>query len=33
MSASNYESQCLGTMVERFLDDGVIDSDEIIELV
>jgi hypothetical protein len=33
MSATNYENECLGTMVERFLDDGVIDSDEIIELV
>ena len=33
MSATNYETEALGTMVERFLDDGVIDSDEIIELV
>lgn len=33
MSTTNYENECLGTMVERFLDDGVIDSDEIIELV
>jgi len=33
MSVTNYENECLGTMVERFLDDGVIDSDEIIELV
>jgi len=33
MSAINYETEALGTMVERFLDDGVIDSDEIIELV
>jgi hypothetical protein len=33
MSATNIENECLGTMVERFLDDGVIDSDEIIELV
>jgi hypothetical protein len=33
MSAKNIENECLGTMVERFLDDGVIDSDEIIELV
>ena len=33
MSATDYESECLGTMIERFLDDGVIDSDEIIELV
>ena len=33
MSATNYESECLRSMVERFLDDGVIDSDEIIELV
>lgn len=33
MSATNYENECLATMVERFLDDGVIDSDEIIELV
>jgi hypothetical protein len=33
MNAANYENECLATMVERFLDDGVIDSDEIIELV
>jgi hypothetical protein len=33
MSATNIETETLGTMVERFLDDGVIDSDEIIELV
>ena len=33
MSATNYENEALGSMVERFLDDGVIDSDEIIELV
>ena len=33
MSATNYETEALGTMIERFLDDGVIDSDEIIELV
>ena len=33
MSATNYETEALETMVERFLDDGVIDSDEIIELV
>jgi hypothetical protein len=33
MSATNIENECLGTMVERFLDDGIIDSDEIIELV
>jgi hypothetical protein len=33
MSATNIENECLATMVERFLDDGVIDSDEIIELV
>ena len=33
MSVINYENECLATMVERFLDDGVIDSDEIIELV
>lgn len=26
-------NECLGTMLERFLDDGVVDSDEIIELV
>jgi len=26
-------NECLGTMLEQFLDDGVIDSDEIIELV
>ena len=33
MSATNIENECLGSMIERFLDDGVIDSDEIIELV
>jgi hypothetical protein len=33
MSATNYETEALKTMVEHFLDDGVIDSDEIIELV
>ena len=33
MSAINYETEVLETMIERFLDDGVIDSDEIIELV
>ena len=33
MSATNIENECLGNMVERFLDDGIIDSDEIIELV
>jgi hypothetical protein len=33
MSATNYETETLGAMVERFLDDGVLDSDEIIELV
>jgi len=33
MSTIDYESECLGTMIERFLDDGVIDSDEVIELV
>lgn len=26
-------NECLGTMLEQFLDDGVVDSDEIIELV
>lgn len=33
MSAINYETEVIETMIERFLDDGVIDSDEIIELV
>jgi hypothetical protein len=33
MSATNYETETLGAMIERFLDDGVLDSDEIIELV